>query len=93
MFLARRHYLMNLFLQPNGKQMIAETPDGEIHKVNAQDIYSSKKIDSPLFTSRKEIMYGSNNHLFYTGSPYMLDEKVIEAVGNARFIDTRNVQH
>lgn len=45
-FYGDRAEVVNMFLKPNGKQVIVETRDGESKVINNTDIYEATKFDS-----------------------------------------------
>ena len=92
MVYAKRDMVVNLWLLPNGRQIIAETYDGNIRKINIKDFYKfeDKKTRFRL-GSRIEMYHGSNNYLFLNGNPTFIDQEVLDAVKEKRFIDTKNM--
>jgi len=45
-FYGDRAEVVNMFLKPNGKQVVVETRDGESKVINNTDIYEATKLDS-----------------------------------------------
>ena len=91
-FYGDRAQVVNMFLKPNGKQVIVETRDGESKVVIISDIYESKKIDSK-YESRIDFNHGANIFNFIRGNSIIYDAWVLSSVLENKFIDTRNVKY
>ena len=92
MFYAKRDMAINMWLLPQGKQVIVETYNGQTRKIHIKDIYKfeTKKTKFRL-GNRLEIYHGANNYLFLSGNPHYLDQEILESICNKSFIDTKNV--
>lgn len=86
--------VINMWLLPEGKQVLVETYEGEIKKINIKDIYNQEAKKTKLkLGSRMTFYHGSNNFLFMGGNTQYFDQEVLQAVFENRFIDTRNVAY
>lgn len=82
--------MINLFLKPNGKQVIVETRDGESKIVNNMDFFNVKPV-STRWQHRIEFYHGANNFLFIAGNSYSYDAHMLSAALSNNFIDVKNV--
>lgn len=89
-FFGDRAQVVNLFLKPNGKQIIVETRDGHSKIVNNSDIYENKLVETRFFT-RIDFYHGANNHCYITGSSHIFDSWTLTQVLEKNFIDTKNI--
>lgn len=87
-----RSFITNMFLKPNGKQVIVETLDGESRVVNNKDFFQAEMITN-RYQHRIDLYHGANNYLFIRGNSYAYDSHVLTAVLNNDFIDVRNVAY
>lgn len=87
-----RSHVINLYLKPNGKQVIVETRDGESKTVNNMDFFNPKAITSK-YQHRIEVHHGANNFLFITGNSYVYDAHMLSAALSNNFIDVKNVAY
>lgn len=71
-----RSYLVNLFLKPNGRQVIMETLDGESKVVNIPDIFNASQFTSTL-ENRIDLYHGANNYVFIRGNCHIFDQMVL----------------
>lgn len=85
-------YITNMFLKPNGKQVIVETLDGESKVINNKDFYKAEMITNK-YQHRVDIYHGANNYLFLRGNSFAYDSHILTAVLNNDFIDVRNVAY
>lgn len=91
-FYGDRAEVVNVFLKPNGKQVMIETRDGNSKLVNNTDIYHAKSI-SDNHDSRVDFNYGANNYCYIRGNTIIQDSWVLDNVLNGSFIDTRNTDY
>jgi hypothetical protein len=99
-YLLRKNYIyfwgdqvevVNVWLKPSGKQIIAETRDGSSHTITTTDIYDCKQVFSK-WESRFDFHYGANNWLYISDENKRIwDEWVFDKIAQKTFIDTRNV--
>ena len=83
--------VINMWLLPQGKQVIVETYNGETRKINIKDFYKYKNINTKFkLGNRTEVYHGANNYLFWLGNPLNIDHVVLEAVLKRNFVDTKN---
>jgi hypothetical protein len=87
--LGERSEVVNMFLKPNGKQIIVETKDGLSKTINTVDIYEAKAIETK-YAPRIDFFYGANEHRFIRGNSHIYDAWVLTKVLEKTFIDTRN---
>ena len=87
-----RSFVTNMFLKPNGKQVIVETLDGESKIVNNMDIYDAEAI-SNRYQHRIDFYHGANNYLFMRGNSYAYDSHILSAILQNNFIDVRNIAY
>lgn len=87
-----RSYITNMFLKPNGKQVIVETLDGESRVVNNKDFFKAEMVTN-RYQHRIELYHGANNYLFIRGNSYAYDSHILTAVLNNDFIDVKNVAY
>jgi hypothetical protein len=91
-FLAPGSYIVNMFLKPNGKQVIVETLDEESRVINNMDFYQADNIQTQ-FSQRIDIYFGANNYLFLRGNSFCYDSQILGGVLKSHFIDVRNVSY
>jgi hypothetical protein len=91
-FYGDRSEVVNIFLKPNGKQIMLETRDGESRLVNNTDIYHPKTI-SDNHDSRVDFNFGANNYCYIRGNTIIQDSWVLDNVLNGNFVDTRNTDY
>lgn len=84
--------VINLFLKPNGKQIIVETNDKETREVNITDIYEPKVIDTK-YEQRIDFNHGANNFLFLRGNSLIYDGWALTQILENHFINTRDAQY
>src|SRR5438105_2212778 len=87
-----RSQVVNMFLKPNGKQVIVETRDGESKVVNNMDFFDVKPITS-RYRHRIDVYHGANNFLYITGNSYIYDAPTLSAVLSNNFVDVKNVAY
>lgn len=87
-----RSFITNMYLKPNGKQVIVETLDGESRVVNNKDFFQAEMITN-RYQHRIDLYHGANNYLFIRGNSYAYDSHILTAVLNNDFIDVRNVAY
>jgi hypothetical protein len=87
-----RSFITNMFLKPNGKQVVVETLDGESKIVNNKDFFKAEMITNK-YQHRIDLYHGANNYLFIRGNSYAYDSHILTAVLNNDFIDVRNVAY
>lgn len=87
-----RSFITNMFLKPNGKQVIVETLDGESRVVNNKDFFKAEMMTN-RYQHRIDLYHGANNYLFIRGNSYAYDSHILTAVLNNDFIDVRNVPY
>ena len=87
-----RSFVTNMYLKPNGKQVIVETLDGESKTVNNKDFYKADMITN-RYQHRIELYHGANNYLFIRGNSFAYDSHILTAILNNDFIDVRNVAY
>lgn len=92
MVYAKRDMVVNLWLMPSGRQVLAETYDGLTRKINIRDFYKFEDKKTRFrFGNRIEMYHGSNNYLFLNGRPTFIDKEVLDAIMQKKFIDTKNM--
>ena len=91
-YFSSQSFIKNMFLKPNGKQVIVETLDGESKVVNNKDFFKADMITN-RYQHRIDLYHGANNYLFIRGNSYAFDSHVLTAVLNNDFIDVRNVAY
>ena len=91
-FYGDRAHVVNMYLKPNGKQVIIETRDGESKVVNNVDIYDARLVDSK-YEQRVDFHNGANVFNFIRGNSIIYDSWVLSNVLENKFIDTRNVDY
>ena len=83
--------LKNIYLKPNGKQIIYETRDGSSKTVNNVDIY-----EPVLFENRYESIisfgHGANIYVYLRGNAHIFDSWALSAVLENQFIDVKNLK-
>jgi len=89
-FFQTRSFITNMFLKPNGKQVIVETLDGESRVINNKDFFKADQIVS-RYQSRTDLYHGANNYLYIRGNSYAYDSHILTAILNNDFIDVKNV--
>lgn len=89
MFGARSH-IQNMYLLPNGKEVIVETRDGQNKTIKNKWFYSPKIIKTG-WEDRIDLGYGANNYLYIKGRSQINDMEILEAVLLNKVIDTNNV--
>jgi hypothetical protein len=87
-----RNFVTNMYLKPNGKQVIVETLDGESRVINNKDFFKAEMITN-RYQHRIDLYHGANNYLFIRGNSYAYDSHILTAVLNNDFIDVRNVAY
>lgn len=87
-----RSFITNMFLKPNGKQVIVETLDGESRIVNNKDFYKAEMVTN-RYQHRIDLFHGANNYLFIRGNSFAYDSHILTAVLNNDFIDVKNVAY
>jgi hypothetical protein len=87
-----RSFITNMFLKPNGKQVIVETFDGESKVVNNKDFFKAEMITT-RYQHRIDLYHGANNYLFIRGNSFAYDSHMLTAILNNDFIDVRNVAY
>jgi len=91
-FRSDKSLLRNLYLKPNGKQVIYETRDGTSKTVNTIDIY-----EPVLFENRYESLisfgHGANVYVYLRGNSHIFDSWCLTAVLENKFIDAKNVAY
>lgn len=87
-----RSFVTNMFLKPNGKQVVIETLDGESRVVNNKDFFKADMITN-RYQHRIDLFHGANNYLFIRGNSFAYDSHILTAVLNNDFIDVRNVAY
>jgi len=89
---AKRDMVINMWLMPLGKQVLVETYNGDIRKVNIKDFYKFETRTTRFgFGNRLEMYHGANNFLFLQGDVQYMDREVIDSIIAKTFIDTKNV--
>lgn len=91
-YYGNRCQVINLFLKPNGKQIIVETRDKESKIVNITDIFDANLVES-RYEKRIDFGHGANNYLFIRGNSIIYDAWCLENVLENRFINTRNIEY
>lgn len=91
-FYGSRCHVVNMFLKPNGKQVIVETRDGESKVVNTVDIFDARLVESK-YENRIDFNHGANVYNFIRGNSIIYDSWVLSNVLENKFIDTRNVEY
>jgi hypothetical protein len=71
-FYGSRAEVVNMFLKPNGKQVIIETRDGESKIVNNTDFYEAKTFEDK-WESRIDFNYGANVYNYIRGNSVIYD--------------------
>ncbi len=89
-FFFSRSYVVNMFLKPNGKQIIVETLEGVSKIINTKDIFKPEEI-SNRWQHRLEFYHGANNYLFIRGNSYAYDSHILSAILTNNFLDVRTV--
>ncbi len=87
-----RSLLVNMYLKPNGKQIIVETLDGESKVINNMDIYKAEAINS-RWGNRIDLYHGANNFIFIKGNTFAFDSEILTAILTNNFIDVKNVAY
>lgn len=88
-FYGNRCQVINMYLKPNGKELLIETRDKECKTVNISDIYDAKVIQTS-YEQRIDFGHGANNYLFLRGNSIVYDSWVLSAVLEGNFINARN---
>mmetsp|Transcript_1454 Transcript_1454/g.1753 ORF Transcript_1454/g.1753 Transcript_1454/m.1753 type:complete len:212 (-) Transcript_1454:389-1024(-) len=91
-FYGSRSFVQNIFLKPNGKQVVIETCDDETKVVNNKDIFDVKTVDTK-FDFRTEFYHGANIFCNIRGNMLVYDQEILGAILKNKFIDTKNVQY
>lgn len=92
MFYAKRDMVINMWLLPQGKQVIVENYNGDTRKINIKDFYKYENRKTKLkLGNRIEMYHGANNYLFLSGNPHYIDHEVLESIMKRNFVDTKNV--
>lgn len=92
MLYAKREMAINMWLLPNGRQVIVDTYNGESRKINIKDFYNYKERSTKFkLGGWKEIYHGTNNYLFMTGNSQYFDKEVFDSIVDRKFVDTKNV--
>ena len=89
LFAGDRARVINMYLMPNGKQMIVETLDGKSKVVDTLNIFGSKHIKT-RFEDRIEFSHGANVFCYIEGKFQILDKWVLDKVLQCDFIDAKN---
>jgi len=84
--------VINMFLKPNGREVIVESKDGTSKTVDSDRIYE-KKLFSNKYEKRITFGHGSNNNCFIRGNPQIYDSWALDAVLSSKFIDCKNVAY
>ena len=87
-----RCHAQNMYLKPNGKDVIIETRDGESHEINNKMFYTPKRHKNK-FEDRLDIYHGANNYLFMRGTANILDLDVLDSLIKNKNIDVNNVAY
>jgi hypothetical protein len=87
-----RDYVTNMYLKPNGKQVIIETLDGESRTVNNKDFFKAEMVTT-RYQHRIDMYHGANNYLFIRGNSYAYDSHILTAILNNDFVDVKNVAY
>lgn len=87
-----RSLLVNMYLKPNGKQIIVETLDGESKVINNMDIYKAEAINTK-WGNRIDLYHGANNFIYIKGNTHAFDSEILTAILTNNFIDVKNVAY
>lgn len=87
-----RSFLVNMYLKPNGRQIIVETLDGESKVINNTDIFKAEPINT-RFSNRIDFYHGANNYIFIHGNSHAFDNQILTAVLTNNFVDVNNVAY
>jgi hypothetical protein len=79
LFQGDRARVMNMFLKPNGKEVIVETQDGNSKVIDTLSIYQFKHIKG-RFEDRLEFSHGANVYCYISGKYTILDKWVLDQV-------------
>lgn len=66
-FFGARSHVQNIFLKPNGKEVILETRDGQSKSIKTSLFYYPKIIKTK-YEHRIDLGYGANNYLYIKGN-------------------------
>lgn len=89
LFQGDRARVMNMYLKPNGKEIIVETQDGNSKVVETLSIFGAKHVKG-RYEDRLEFNHGANVYCYLTGKYTILDKWVLDQVLKCSFIDCKN---
>lgn len=81
--------MANVYLKPNGRQVILETLDGESREINNADFFDLKQVNSG-YIQKLEISFGSNNTVAAFGPTFIADNHILAAILDGSSIDVNN---
>ena len=84
--------VVNIFLKPNGKQIIVDSMDGTSSTVDTDNIYEKKSWQSK-YEKRITFGHGANVQKFISGNTHIYDSWALDAVLSNKFIDVKNVAY
>jgi hypothetical protein len=87
-----RCQIINMFLKPNGKQIIVETRDKESKVINITDIFDTNMVET-RHEKRIDFGHGANNYMFIRGNAIIYDGWLLSSVLDNRFINCRNIEY
>lgn len=91
-FFGARSHLQNMYLKPNGKEVIVETRDGESREIKTFQFFNPKRIRT-RHEHRIDLGYGANNYLYIKGNSQTRDFEILEAVLMNYIVDVNNVAY
>jgi hypothetical protein len=87
-----RCQVINMFLKPNGKQIIVETRDKESKTINITDIFETNMVVT-RHEKRVDFGHGANNYMFIRGNAIIYDAWLLSSILDNRFINCRNIEY
>ena len=87
-----RTMVTNIFLQPCGRKIIAETKNGESAEVTIADVFMVKHYED-RFDARIEFQHGANVYKQIRGTARILDNWALAMILDNKNIDTKNQQY
>lgn len=88
-FTFKSYYLTNMYLKPNGRQVVLETLDGNSTEVNNADFFDLKQINNN-YIQKLEVSFGSNNSVVTFGPTFVMDNYILAGVLDGATIDVNN---
>jgi len=85
-FFGKRAQVQNIYMKPNGREVIVETRDGNSVNVQNTSFYEPKQIRT-RWDTRLDFGYGANIYLFMRGNPLIYDQLVLQGILENKQID------